>query len=361
MSEEMWINMGPQHPMTHGLWNLRVRVDGETMTAAEPIVGYLHRGWEKMVENRTYPQIIPLADRLCYGSSFTWSHLYCLAAERVFNIEVPERAQYIRTACIEMQRISSHLMWLAAVGTDLGSYTILLYGMRERELFLDLMVELCGARMTYNYVRIGGVRNDTPPDFERNVTRVLDTFEPRIRDLEALCDECETFRMRTIDIGKINAADAMNLGLTGPSMRASGIDLDLRRHDPYEIYDELDFDVCTHTDGDCYARYRVRMDEMRESVKIIRQCLEKMPKGPTRVKVPRCPPKGTAVARVEDPRGESLMYMVSDGTDKPYRLKVRSPNYVNLSASPAMLLGNKISDVPAIMGVLDMCIGETDR
>ncbi|MBN1109315.1 MAG: NADH-quinone oxidoreductase subunit D [Methanomassiliicoccales archaeon] len=361
MADEMWVNMGPQHPFNHGLWNLRVRLDGETITAAEPIVGYLHRGWEKMVENRTYPQIIPLADRLCYGSSFSWSHLYCLAAERLFDIEIPERAKYIRTACLEIQRIISHLTWLMALGTDLGSYTILIWCLREREVFIDRMVDICGARMTYNYPRIGGVRNDLPPNFARDVIRSLDLFETRLQEIEALTDSNAAFRMRTVNIGNISAEKAINLGLTGPNLRGSGVELDLRRHEPYEVYDDMDFEICTATDGDAWSRYRVRVDEMRESDKIIRQCLDKMPEGPVRVKVPRCPPKGTVGCRVEDPRGESLMYIVSDGTDKPYRLKVRSPNYINLSAAPAMLLGYKISDVPSIMGVLDMCIGETDR
>lgn len=361
MTDEMWVNMGPQHPFNHGLWNLRVRLNGETMTAAEPIIGYLHRGWEKMVENRTYSQIVPLADRLCYGSSLSWNHLYCLSAERLYGIEAPMRAKYIRVATLELQRIISHLTWFMAVGTDLGSYTIMTWAIRERELFLDLLCQLTGARMTYNYCRIGGVRNDLPKNFERDVNRVLDVFEGRERDLEALCDENIAYRMRTVGIGHISAEDAINLGLTGPIMRASGVDMDLRRLDPYEVYEDMKFEVCVATDGDCFARYRVRMDEMRESAKIVRQALAEMPKGPIRVKVPRCPPKGTVACRVEDPRGESLMYIVSDGSEKPYRLKVRSPNFVNLSASPAMLLGYKISDVPAIMGVMDMCIGETDR
>lgn len=360
-TDEMWINMGPQHPFNHGLWNLRVKLKGETITQAEPIIGYLHRGWEKMVENRNYTQIVPLADRLCYGSSLAWNHLYCLTAEKLFGVEAPDRAKYIRVVALELQRITSHLLWLMAIGTDLGSYTIMTWTIRERELFLDLLCKLSGARMTYNYCRIGGVRNDIPENFGRDVEAALVEFEKRLRDLESLMDENEPYLMRTVGIGKMDGPTAMNLGLTGPIMRASGVEMDLRRQDPYEVYEDMDFEVCTHTDGDVYARYRVRMDEMRESVKIVRQALAEMPAGPIRVKVPRCPPKGNAVCRVEDPRGESLMYMVSDGSEKPYRLKVRSPNFVNLSAAPPMLIGFKISDVPAIMGVLDMCIGETDR
>lgn len=359
---EMWINMGPQHPMTHGLWNLRVRVDGETVVDAEPVIGYLHRGWEKMVEDRTYPQIIPMADRLCYGSSFTWSHLYCLAVEDLMGIEVPERAKYIRVISDELQRIGSHLMWLAAVGPDLGNLTIFLYAMRERELFMDLFTNLCGARMTYNYPRIGGVRNDTPPNWERDCLRTLDYFEKRMNEYEDLVDRNVVFRIRMEDLGILKPQDAINLGVTGPNLRGSGVKYDVRMNDPYEIYSELDWHPCVSDACDTYARYRVRMDEMRMSCQIVRDALKKMPKeGPIRIKPPRKAPEGTGTARMEDPRGESFMYVIGDGTDKPYRLKVRSPFFVSLSAAPVMLRGYKVADVPSIMGMLDVCMGETDR
>lgn len=358
---EMWMNMGPQHPMTHGLWNLRVKADGEKITESVPVIGYLHRGWEKIVEARDFQQVIPMADRLCYGSSMTWSHLYCLTIEELMDIQVPERAQWIRVIVLEMQRIASHLMWLAAVGTDLGSYTIFLYCMRERELFLDLLMNLTGARMTYNYTRFGGVRNDLPENFERDSLRVLKLFESRIKEYEDLCDKTTSFRMRMENTGMLSPADAMNLGVTGPNMRGSNIDFDIRRDDPYEKYDEIDFEVCVEDGRDSFARYRVRMREMEESCNIIRQAFQKMRHGPTRVKTPRTAPKTSAFAHVEDPRGEGLMYVIGDGTNQPYRLKVRSPIFVTVSAAPVMLLGEKIADVPAIMGSLDMCIGETDR
>jgi len=358
---EMWVNMGPQHPMTHGLWNLRVKLDGEIITEAEPVIGYLHRGWEKMVESRDFQQIIPMADRLCYGASLTWSHLYCRSVEELMELEVPDRAQWIRVITIELQRISSHLMWLAAVGTDLGSYTIFLYCMRERELILDLMNSLCGARMTYNYPRIGGVRNDIPADWERDTLRVVTLMEKRVHDYEILCDECESFLMRMQGVGKMTAAQAMNLGVTGPNMRGSNIDFDIRRDDPYEKYAEVDFAVCKHPDCDSYARYRVRIDEMRVSCDIIRQAFAKMKPGPVRVKTPKTAPAGRAFAHVEDPRGEGLMYIIGDGSGKPYRLKVRSPIFVTVSAMPVALRGEKMADVPAIMGSVDMCLGETDR
>jgi NADH-quinone oxidoreductase subunit D len=358
---EMWVNMGPQHPFNHGLWNLRVKMDGETIVYAEPILGYLHRGWEKSMEHRLYPQIIPLSDRLCYGSSMSWSHLYCMTIEELFGIEVPERAEYIRVIVLELQRIISHLLWLMAFGTDLGNLTLMLYVIREREMFLDLMQSVTGARLTYNYPRIGGVRNDLPPDFERDCLRTIAHFEKKIDDYENLCDGSKIFRMRTQGLGVVKPLDAINLGLTGPNLRGSGVDVDIRRDDPYSVYEEMDFEVCTNDACDTYARYRVRMDEMRVSCDIVRQALERIPEGPIRVKVPKNAPKKSAVARVEDPRGEGMMYVIGDGTDKPYRLRVRSPVFVYVSAANHMLKGLKIADVPSVMGSIDMCVGETDR
>ena len=358
---EMWMNMGPQHPMTHGLWNLRIKVDGEKIVVAEPIIGYLHRGWEKMVENRTYEQIIPLSDRLCYGSSMSWAHLYTATIEDLMDVEVPERAQWLRVIVLEMQRIASHLMWLAAVGTDLGSYTIFLYCMRERELFLDQLMNLTGARMTYNYPRIGGVRNDTPANWERDSLKAVTLMEARLKEYEQLIDACESFRLRMEGVGILKPRDTMNLGITGANMRGSGIDYDIRRDDPYETYDQVDFRVCVSDDCDSYARYRVRMEEMEESCKIIRQAFHLMKPGPVRIKAPKNAPKKTGMARVEDPRGEGLMYAIGDGSGSPYRLKVRSPIFVSVSGMPIALVGEKVADVPAIMGSIDMCLGETDR
>jgi len=358
---KMWVTMGPQHPFSHGLWTLKVQVDGEIIQDAEPVIGYLHRGWEKECENRTYPQIIPMADRLCYSASMTWSHLYCKVAEEAMEIEVPERAQYIRVVADEICRIQSHLMWLAAMGTDLGNLTIFLWSLREREMFLDLNVKLCGQRLTTNYPRIGGVRNDLPYLFERDCMRVVDLFEKKLWDIIALTDENAIFMSRMQGVGIISRKEAANLGLTGPAMRASGVNFDVRRDDPYMVYDQLDWEVPVCTEGDSYARYKVRIEEMFQSCEIIRQAMAKIPAGPTRVKAPRNVPAGTHVARLEDPRGESLMYLISDGTDKPYRLKVRSPIFVNVSASKRLVQGVRMADVPAIMGTIDMCLGETDR
>jgi len=358
---EMWINMGPQHPMTHGLWNLRIKVDGETIVDAEPEVGYLHRGIEKICENRTYTQILPIADRLCYGAALSWNHLYCRTIEDLMGLEVPERGQYLRVAALEMQRIASHLMWLAAYAADLGMMIGFIYAMRDREIFIDLLQAMSGSRLTYNYCRIGGVAHDAPPDFERDSLRACDYIEKKIEEYYDLYEGSKVFMMRNVGIGKLSKEDAMNLGVTGPPLRASGVRYDLRKDVPYESYDAIDFQPITHPDGDCYARYRVRMEEMLESCKIIRQAVTKMPKGKWRIVAPRNGPVGTGLGRVEDPRGEGMMYAVGDGTDRPYRLKIRSPIFVTVSAAKHMLVGYKVADVVAIMGGLDMCIGETDR
>ena len=359
---EMWINMGPQHPMTHGLWNLRVKVDGETILEAIPELGYLHRGMEKQCENRTYPQLVPILDRLCYAACLSWSTLYCQTVEELMGIKIPERAEYIRVITLEMQRIASHLVWLPAFAADLGQLTMFLYPLRERELFIDLFQMLTGARLTYDYPRIGGVRSDLPQAFPEKLNEVMGIFEKRIVEYEAMIDDNELFLMRTIDVGKVSAEDAINLGMSGPCLRGSGVVSDLRRDDPYSIYDRFDFAVCVEKEGDCYARYRVRMNEMKESMSIIRQALKGIPEGPIMAeKVPRRAPKGEAFGRMEDPRGDASMYIIGNGSEKPYRVKIKSPAFINISACPKLLVGNRVADVPAIMGSVDVCIGETDR
>jgi NADH-quinone oxidoreductase subunit D len=358
---EMWINMGPQHPMTHGLWNLRIKVDGETIVDAVPEIGYLHRGMEKLFENRTYTQNGPITDRLCYGSSFTWNHLYCMSVEKLMGLEIPDRAKWIRVMAIEMQRIGNHLMWLAAYAADLGFLTGFIYAVREREIFVDLLQALSGSRLTYNYARIGGVSADLPPDFERDAIRAVNYFEKKLAEYDAIYDDSKIFMMRNQDVGILSREDAINLGVTGPILRASNAKLDIRKDHSYEVYDEVDFEPACSDLCDCYGRYLVRMHEMRESCKIIRQTIEKMPKGPVRVKTPLVAPPGDAMGRVEDSRGEGMMYLISDGTDRPYRMKVRSPNFVTMSAAKKMLVGYKISDVVAIMGSIDICMGETDK
>ncbi|AGI47226.1 NADH:ubiquinone oxidoreductase 49 kD subunit 7 [Thermoplasmatales archaeon BRNA1] len=364
-TEQMWITMGPQHPFSHGLWTLRVKVDGEMVTDAEPIVGYLHRGWEKETENRSYPKIIPMADRLCYAASMTYTHLFCMTCEKALGLEVPEKAKYIRIVADEINRLQSHLMWLAAVGTDLGNFTAFLWASREREFWMDMNIRLCGARMTTNYPRIGGVRNDTPEIFDRDIIRLCDRFDKMVWEIFGLIDDNSTFTSRMIGTGIITREQCANLGITGPAARGTGIDFDIRRDDPYDNYDKMDFDVPVSTAGDSYARYLVRNEEMLQSTKIIRQAMAKLrtmgKDEPYRIKAPMNIPAGRHFMHMEDPRGESLMYLVSDGTDKPYRLKVRSPIFVNVSSSKSLLQGCRIADIPVIMAMIDMCLGETDR
>jgi NADH-quinone oxidoreductase subunit D len=362
---EFWINMGPQHPMTHGLWNMKVKVDGETITDARPEIGYLHRGVEKISEVREFQKVIVLTDRLCYVSSITWSHAYCLAVEKMMGVEVPGRGQYLRVISLELQRIASHLMWLAAYGPDLGLLTVLLWSLRERELFLDLIQLMSGARMNQNYPRVGGVRNDIPENFDAMCKRSIEHFLEKLEhDYEKMLHESKIFHMRTQGVGKISAADAINWGVTGPNLRACGVNVDIRRLDPYEVYEEIDFEpqVWKGPDaGDSYSRFICRFNEMRESCKIILEALAKMPKeGAYRTKPPRRA-EGEGYARTEDSRGEALFYVCGDGDDRPYRVKIRSPIFCTMAATPIMLRGNKLADSVAILGSIDVCVGEIDK
>lgn len=361
---EFWINMGPQHPMTHGLWNMRVKVDGETIVDAAPEIGYLHRGYEKIMEVREFQKNVVLTDRLCYVSSITWSHAYCLAVEKMMGIEVPERAKWMRVISLELQRIASHLMWLAAYGPDLGLLTGLLWALRERELFLDLIQVMSGARMNQNYPRVGGVRNDFPENFEGMCRRSIDHFRGKLEEYRNLFHGSKVFRMRTHGVGRIGAADAIDWGVTGPNLRACGVPVDLRRLDPYEAYEEIDFEpqVWKGSDGgDSYARFVCRFNELEESCNIILQAFERMPKdGEFRVKPPRRA-EGEGFARTEDSRGEALFYVIGDGDDRPYRVKIRSPIFCTMAATPIMLRQNKLADVVSILGSVDVCVGEMDK
>jgi len=361
---EFWINMGPQHPMTHGLWNMKVKIDGETITDAKPEIGYLHRGYEKIMEVREFQKNVVLTDRLCYVSSLTWSHAYCLAAEKMMGLEVPVRGQWIRVLALEIQRVASHLMWLAAYGPDLGLLTALLWALRERELWLDLLQLLTGARMNQNYPRIGGVRNDLPENFDGMCRRVITHFEGKLDEYEKLLHDSKIFHLRTLGVGRISAEDAINWGVTGPNLRACGVNVDLRRLDPYETYDELDFEAQVwkgSSAGDSYARFVCRFNEMRTSCDIILQVLEKMPtSGAYRTKEPRRA-EGDGFARTEDSRGEALFYILGDGDDRPYRVKIRSPIFCSMAATPLMLRGNKLADLVAILGSIDVCVGEMDK
>ena len=360
--DAMWINMGPQHPMTHGLWNLRVRVDGETVVDAQPEIGYLHRGVEKISEVREFQKVIVLTDRLCYVSSVTWSHAYCIAVEELMGIyeKIPPRAHYLRVISNELQRVASHLMWLAAYAPDLGLLTGLLWSLRERELFLDLLQALTGQRMNQNYPRVGGVRNDMPATFARDCEKVIRHFHKKLEEYEDLFERNKTFRMRTEGVGVLSKADGLAWGVTGPNLRASGVDYDLRKLDPYDAYADLKFEPAVEPGGDNLARYLIRIEEMKTSCDLILQALKKMPAGPYRAKPPRrC--EGEGFRRTEDSRGEALFYVIGDGDDRPYRVKIRSPVFSSVAAAPIMMRGNKVADVVAIMGSIDVCVGEMDK
>ena len=379
---DMWVNMGPQHPMTHGLWNLRVKVDGELVTDAVPELGYLHRGIEKICEYRRYNEVVTLMDRTCYVAGLAWEQLYLMASEQALGVEVPERAEYIRVMCQELQRLASHLMWFAAFVMDVGLMAPFGYGMRDRDVILDLFQSFTGARMTYEYMRVGGVRNDVPVGFTDRCRKVMGWLEQRIKDYEDLCDRSDIFLKRCIDVGVLKAQDCIRNGITGPMLRSAGVARDLRRDRPYSAYPELDFQVAVHDAADVYGRYRVRMEEMRQSIFIVRQTLDHLDRKPGRViaeKVPRFVgtpspppgqesyivrrgyPKGVGFSAMEEPHGEALAYVVNEGGEQPYRVKFRSPVMVNICAVRDYLVGYRVSDIPAIMGSIDVCVGESDR
>lgn len=361
--KHMLLNMGPQHPSTHGILRIKLELDGETVVDSEPVLGYLHRGFEKLVENRTYLQVIPLTDRLDYISAMSNNMVYVKAVEELAGIRIPERAEYIRVIVLELQRIASHLLATGSFGMDLAALSALMYTFRERELILDLFEMLCGARLTYNYMRFGGVRNDLPEGFVEKTRAALDVIAPKIDEYEEFLSENEIFLMRTQDIGVLKADDAVNWGATGPVLRASGVKSDVRIDDLYTVYDKFDFNIITRKAGDCFARYEVRLDEMRESIGIVKQALDDLPLGEMMAKVPKVlkPPTGEVYSRIESPRGELGMYLVSDGSQNPYRLKIRSPAFVNLSILPELIKGAKIPDVVAVLGSLDIVLGEIDR
>ncbi len=361
---EMVIHVGPQHPVLHGCWRLIIKVDGDTITDAIPDVGYIHRGIEKIAEGKRYEQIIPITDRLCYGSSLTWDLVYTMTVEKLMNIEAPPRAVYIRTIMSEIQRITSHLLWLAAFAGDIGTYhSIMLYALREREKFLDILEAVTGARLTYNFARIGGVIDDIKPSVVQKIKDTLKDFRKRLHEYMDMLDSAELFHMRTRGVGVLKGQQAIEVGATGPCLRGAGIEYDVRKNDPYLLYEEVDFKIPVYKDGDVYSRYAVRRDEMIESMHIIEQLIDKMPDGPYRIKVPprAMRPTGEAFFHMEDPRGESAVFIVGKGTDKPYRVSFRSPAFTNISTLPYMMRGSRIADMAAIIGSIDLCMGEADK
>lgn len=364
-TEPIVINMGPQHPSTHGVLRMRVTFDGEVIVGLDPVFGYLHRGFDKLAEARTYTQFIPLTDRLDYLASMSNNFAYCLAVERLAGIEAPERAQYIRVMIAEMMRISSHLMAVGFFLNDCGAsvYTPLLYMYREREKLLDLFDMVSGQRLTYNYMRIGGVSHDLPPEFLPALKKFVREMPAFIDEYDQLLAENEVLLARTKGVGILPRELAINASISGPVLRASGVRWDLRRKDPYSIYSRFDFDIPTAETGDSYDRYWVRIQEMRQSVRILEQAMAQIAEGPVRAEVPHLvrPPRGEVYSRIEAPKGELGFYIVSDGSVAPYRLHVRGPSFVNLTALREMCLGWKLADVVAILGSIDIVMGEVDR
>ena len=358
----MQLNLGPQHPSTHGVFRIVLSLDGERIVKAEPVLGYLHRGIEKLVEYRTYSQILPMFDRLDYVAALLNELVYVQAIEKLLEIEVPPRAEYVRIILCELQRIASHLMWCAAYGMDLGAITPFFYLLREREIVLDIFEIVSGARLTPAFFRIGGVREDIPPGFIEKVDKFLDMFPKKLDDYDQLLTGNEIFLVRTKGVGVLSAEDAINFGVSGPVLRGSGVKFDIRRVEPYSVYDHFDFEIPTNESKDCFGRYAVRMEEMRQSTRIVRQALDKLPDGEVRAKVPKSiKVEGEHYSRIEASKGELGVYIKGDGSTNPYRLKIRAPAFVNLMALPKMLENSLVADVVAILGSIDICMGEVDR
>lgn len=363
-TSELEINMGPQHPATHGVLRLMLRLDGETIVDVKPVIGYLHRGVEKLSETRSYPAITPYTDRLDYCAAFAENLSYLGAVEKLLGVDVPPRAKYMRVILAELQRIASHLIWLATHALDIGAMTVFMYAFREREKILDLFEIYCGARMTYNAGRIGGMLMDFPEGWIAAVRVFLDEFPTRLAQYETLLTDNRIWRQRTEGIGVIDGPTALAWGMTGPPLRGSGVDYDLRRRQPYEAYGEMEFDVPLGERGDTYDRYLVRLEEMRQSRRIVLQALEKLPDGPVSVKVGKRikPAKGAeAYFATESPRGEMSVYLMSDGSEKPYRVRFRSPCFCNLHALPVLARGHMVADIVALIGTIDIILGCTDR
>jgi len=367
-TEEMTLNMGPQHPSTHGVLRFVVRADGEIMTEAVPDVGYLHRSIEKISEKVGYHGFMPYTDRVDYVAAMPCNQGWAMVSEKLAGIEVPRRAEYCRVIASEFNRISSHLIAVGTMGMDIGAFTPFTHALREREHINNLLEELCGARLTFNYMRIGGVAWDLPPDFAEKALAYIDRFEPLIDEYNALISFNKIYKERLVNVAVISAADAINYNLNGPNLRGSGVDFDVRRDIPYSIYPELQFDVPIGTGeegtvGDCFDRYMVRIREIQESCKLLRQCLQQIPDGPVLAKVPRKfkPPVGDAYVRVESARGDMGWYCVSDGSEYPYRVKIRTGSFTAMSIIEKVSRGLMIADLITVVASFDLVAPEVDR
>ena len=360
---ELMINMGPQHPSTHGVFRMVLHVDGERIVDVKPHIGYLHRGSEKLSEGESYAQVVTLFDRLDYVSNFNNELVFCMAVEKLMDVEAPERAQYIRVVLCELNRIASHLLYYGTFGLDAGAITPILYAFRERERIQNLFEAVSGARMMHNYIRIGGIKEDVPPDFKQRVRLIVPQLRQAIDECDQLLSQSEVFLARTKNIGTISPEDAIAWGLSGPALRAAGVVEDVRVRDPYQVYDRFDFHIPVGQNGDCWDRYYVPLEEMRQSLLIIAQAMEQMPEGPVMASLRRIsrPPKGEVYVHAENPRGEIGVYLVSDGSDKPYRVKVRPPSFCNLQVLPHLLRDAYVADAVVVLGSLDIILGEVDR
>lgn len=362
--EELVVNVGPSHPSTHGVCRIIAHLDGEIVTKAEPVIGYLHRGVEKMCENRTYLQVVPLTDRLDYVGSMYANWAYCRAVERLAGIRVPERAEYIRVIVCEMQRIASHMMAIGSSAADTGAATMFIYAFDVRERIVELFEQLCGARLTYNYVRPGGVSFDVPDGWTDSLSAFAKTVRPTLDQLDRLFFGNVITKGRLKGIGILSAEDAVAWGASGPTARGSGVNWDLRKHDPYSVYPRFDFDVPVGSNGDAYDRARCRLFECYESAAIIEQAIEQMPSGSYKAEgYPRLltPRPGEAYDHIESARGSLGVYIVSEGGPRPYRVKFRSPAFCNLALLPMLARGHTLSDLVVILGSLDPVFGECDR
>jgi len=361
-TEEYWINMGPQHPSTHGVLRLVMKLDGETVLQVVPHLGYIHRSIERMCEWDTYPQLVHFTDRMDYLSAMMTNWSYVQSVEKSMGVVVPERAEYIRVMMAELNRLASHAMWFGAYCMDLGAATAFFYGFREREMVVDLFESICGQRLTYNYMRIGGVAKDLTDDFAPRVRDICETFKRAIAEYEGLVTCNVIFQQRTKGIGVLTAEKAISYGCSGPVLRGSGVKHDLRKDEPYSVYGRFQFDVPVGSKGDCFDRYQVRIEEMRQSVRILEQAIAQVPGGPfiADVKAVR-PPKGDWYARLETARGDMGVYFVSQGGVKPYRMKFRTACFNNLACLPEIGVGWKVADVVSILGSLDVVIPDIDR
>lgn len=385
----MTINMGPQHPATHGVLRLLIELDGEIIVKAVPHIGYLHRGVEKLAESLTYHQALTLTDRLDYTSALSNNLAYCLAVEKLLDIKIPKRAQYLRVMFAELQRIAAHLLWVATHALDIGAMTVLFYAFRERETILEMLELVTGARLTPSFVRIGGLAKDIPDTFLPCVKAFVEDFPKRIDEYETLLTENIIWKKRTQNISPMSGEECINYGVTGPVLRASGVYYDVRKAYPYSSYEDFDFEIPLGKNGDVYDRYLVRLKEMRQSNRIVKQAMEKLPEGqiaafdaplfvpPAKEDVSKDiaalirhfkimeegfrPPVGEVYASIESSKGELGFYIISDGTNKPFRMKIRPPSFVNLGALPKMIEGQMIADVVAAIGSIDIVLGEIDR